>query len=284
MTGHRRGVLLVAGAALLWSSGGLAIKFLPLSPLSIVFHRAWIAAIMLFLVLRPARIRLNATFAMACVAYAGMIVTFVVATKWTAAANAIFLQDSGILWVLIFSPLITHEPILKRDVAAVAACLGGMTLFFAGKVSFRGEAGNTMGLLSGLFYAATILLLRRQRGAASEWTAIAGNALAAAAVLPFLSHPFHLSRSSWAVVAFLGIVQIAFAYALFVRGLNLVPAAEASIVALLEPIFNPIWVFLGLGERPTAYAIAGAMIVLAAIGFRTLAAGAPASAGIPNPD
>ena len=148
----------------------------------------------------------------------------------------------------------------------------------------QGEAGNAMGLLSGVFYAATILLLRRQRGAASEWTAIAGNALAAVAVVPFVSQPFRLSASSWAVVVCLGVVQIAFAYALFVRGLNLIPAAEASIVALLEPIFNPVWVFLGVGERPTTFAIAGALIVLAAIGFRTLAAGAPASAGIPNPD
>jgi DME family drug/metabolite transporter len=284
VTSHRRGVALVAGAAALWSIGGLAIKFLQVPPLAIVFHRAWIASVTLIVLLRPPRIRLSATFLGACLAYAGMVISFVVATKWTTAANAIFLQDSGIVWVLLFSPLVAREPIVRRDALAVAACLAGMALFFVGRLSLQAQAGNAVALASGLCYAATILLLRRQRGAASEWTAIGGNVLAAALVLPFLERPFSLSAASWGILALLGVVQIGFAYALFVRGLNRISAAEASIVALLEPILNPVWVFLGIGERPTGFAIVGALVVVATIAWRTLSTGRPVSGGIPNPD
>ena len=281
---HREGVLLVAGAALLWSTGGLAIKWIDLPPLNIVFHRAWIASLTLFLLLRPARIRPSREFFVACGTYAGMIITFVVATKWTTAANAIFLQDSGIVWVLVFSPLVAGEAIDRRDVAAVAACLAGMVLFFVGRISAQGQAGNLMSLLSGAFYAATILFLRRLKGPVSEWTAIVGNLAAALISLPLASHPLAVPARATVPLAFLGIVQIGGAYTFFVRGLGRIRAAEASIVSLLEPIFNPIWVFLGIGERPTVFAIGGAAIVLAAIVWRTLATGAPPAANVPTPD
>jgi drug/metabolite transporter (DMT)-like permease len=280
----RRGALLVAAAAILWSTGGFAIKFAPVSAFAVVFHRAWIAAIKLLLLLRPRRFRPTPAFAVACVSYAAMIVTFVVATKWTTAANAIFLQDSGIVWVLLFSPLIAREPILRRDAAAVALALAGMTLFFVGKISAHGQAGNLIALASGVFYAVTILMLRRQRGPASEWTAIFGNTLAALFVFPFLSHAFVMPPSAWAALVFLGVVQIGCAYALFVRGLMRVSATEASIVALIEPILNPVWVFLLLGERPAPLALVGAAIVIAAILWRTLASGSAPTGAIPSPD
>jgi drug/metabolite transporter, DME family len=280
----RRGALLVAAAALLWSTGGLAIKWIQLPPLNIVFHRAWIAALTLVVLLRPSKIRATPAFFLACGTYSGMIITFVIATKWTTAANAIFLQDSGIVWVLLFSPLVAGEAIERRDVATVAACLGGMALFFVGRISTHGQAGNLLSLLSGAFYAATVLLLRRLKGPASEWTAIFGNLAAAAISLPFATRPFSVPGTAMAPLIFLGVVQIGVAYSFFVRGLGRIRAAEASIVSLLEPIFNPIWVFLGIGERPTVFAIFGAAVVLSAIAFRTLAAGAPISGGIPSPD
>ena len=280
----RRGALLVASAALLWSTGGLAIKWIPLLPLNIVFHRAWIAALTLVVLLRPAKIRPTPAFLFACGTYAGMIITFVVATKWTTAANAIFLQDSGIVWVLLFSPLVAGEAIDRRDVAAVAACLGGMALFFLGKISTHGQAGNLLSLLSGAFYAATVLLLRRLKGPASEWTAIFGNLAAAAISLPFVTRPFSVPAMAVAPLIFLGVVQIGVAYSFFVRGLGRIRAAEASIISLLEPVFNPIWVFFGIGERPTIFAVCGAAIVLSAIAWRTFATGTAPAAAVPSPD
>ncbi len=276
--------MLVAAAALLWSTGGLAIKWIPLPPLNIVFHRAWIASLTLIVLLRPKKIRPTPAFLFACATYAGMIITFVVATKWTTAANAIFLQDSGIVWVLIFSPLVAGEAIDRRDVAAVAACLGGMALFFVGRISTHGQAGNLLSLLSGAFYATTVLFLRRLKGPASEWTAIFGNLTAAAISLPFAARPFSVPAAAVAPLIFLGGVQIGVAYTFFVRGLGLIRAAEASIISFLEPIFNPIWVFLGIGERPTIFALFGAAVVLSAIAWRTFATGTAPAAAVPSPD
>lgn len=284
MTRERRGAIQVAAAAILWSSGGLAIKEVDLPPLAIVFHRAWIATIVLLVLLRPKRIRPTPTLAASVFVYAGMVITFVVATKWTTAANAIFLQDSGIVWVLLFSPLIARDAIRGRDVAAAAACLAGMTLFFVGRLSPHGMAGNGIALLSGAFYAVTVLLLRRQRGDASKWTAIFGNALGALCAAFFVPRPFSIPIGDFAILAFLGIVQIGCAYALFVKGLEAITAAEASIISLLEPVLNPIWVFLGIGEKPTPFAIVGAAIVLAAIAWRTLVTGSSPTGGVPTPD
>ena len=284
MTRQRRGALQVAAAAVLWSTGGLLIKEVDLPPLAIVFHRAWIASIVIFLLLRPKRTRITPTLVASIPVYAGMVVTFVVATKWTTAANAIFLQDSGIVWVLLLSPVIARDAIRGRDVAAVSACLAGMTLFFVGKLSAHGMEGNVVALVSGAFYAVTVLLLRRQRGDASQWTAILGNALGGVVALAFVPHPFAVSIRDFAILAFLGVVQIGCAYALFIKGLEEITAAEASIISLLEPILNPVWVFLGIGERPTAWAIAGAAIVVGAIAWRTLVTGSSPTAGVPTPD
>jgi DME family drug/metabolite transporter len=281
---ERKGALQIAAAAVLWSTGGLAIKELDLPPLTIVFHRAWIATIVLFLLLRPRRTRITPTLGASVFVYSGMVISFVIATKWTTAANAIFLQNSGIVWVLLFSPLIARDAIRGRDVAAASACLAGMTLFFVGRLSTQGMAGNGVALVSGGFYAATVLLLRRQRGSASEWTAIGGNALGAVAAFAATSRPFAVTIHEFAILAFLGVVQIGCAYALFVKGLEAVTAAEASIVSLLEPVLNPIWVFLGMGERPTTWAIAGGAIVVAAIVWRTVTTGSSPSEGIPSPD
>ena len=284
MTRERRGVLQVAAAAILWSTGGLAIKEIDLPPLAIVFHRAWIASIVIALLLRPRKTKITPTLAASIPVYAGMVVTFVVATKWTTAANAIFLQDSGIVWVLLLSPLIARDAIRGRDVAAASACLAGMTLFFVGKLSAHGMAGNVVALVSGGFYAVTVLLLRRQRGDASQWVAILGNAFGSLIALAFVPHPFAVTLRDFAILAFLGVVQIGCAYALFIKGLEAITAAEASIISLLEPILNPIWVFLGVGERPTPFAIAGAAIVVAAIAWRTLATGSSPTDGVPSPD
>jgi DME family drug/metabolite transporter len=281
---ERKGALQIAAAAVLWSTGGLAIKELDLPPLTIVFHRAWIATIVLFLLLRPRRTRITPTLGASVFVYSGMVISFVIATKWTTAANAIFLQNSGIVWVLLFSPLIARDAIRGRDVAAASACLAGMALFFVGRLSTQGMAGNGVALVSGGFYAATVLLLRRQRGSASEWTAIGGNALGAVAAFAATSRPFAVTIHEFAILAFLGVVQIGCAYALFVKGLEAVTAAEASIVSLLEPVLNPIWVFLGMGERPTTWAIAGGAIVVAAIVWRTVTTGSSPSEGIPSPD
>ncbi len=281
MTSERRGIVLVAAAALLWSTGGIGIKFLAEPPLKIAFYRSATAAVALLLFFRPRIWRWSAAFLIGIVSYAACLTTFVLATKWTSAANAIFLQYCGVVWVLLFSPLVLREPFRRRDAAAIAVAFVGMLLFFVGRFESRGFAGELSALASSVFFATLVLALRRERGRGAEAVVTYGNVLAALALLPWVRADLGVTEVSAAVLGFLGIVQIAGAYALFVHGLRYVTATQASLVGMLEPIANPIWVFLFLGERPGGLSLLGGAIVLGAIGWRTLSAGPPAAEAVP---
>ena len=286
MDERRRGLLYIAAAALLWSTGGLLIKAVPDPALKVTFYRSVFAAVTLFVffgrgVFGVRRWSSTAAFATAIISYAACLTTFVFATRWTTAANAIFLQYAGVVWVLLFSPLVLREPMQRRDAIAIVAALAGMALFFVGRFDARGMAGNAMALLSSVFFAAMILALRRERGAAGAAVAW-GNIVIAIVFLPFVASDLSLAPKSLAALSFLGVFQIGLAYVAFVRGLQFVTATQASLTGMLEPIANPIWVLLFLGERPSAFAVAGAVVVLAAIGWHT-AKGEPASE-MPPPD
>lgn len=267
---HRRGVLLITLAALLWSLGGLGIKAVEAGPLVVAFYRCLFAAITLFLLGRGRGASLSPQFVVSVVAYAACLTTFVVATKWTTAANAIFLQYSGVIWVLLFSPIVTKDALHRRDSFAILAALAGMALFFVGGLEAAGMAGNLVALLSGVFFAALILTLRLQRGVASQAAVTWGSVAVTIALLPFVRNDLAIDRTSLLILVILGVVQIAIAYVALTEGLKYVTATEASLIGMIEPVANPLWVFLFLGERPGPYAIAGAVIVLLAIGVNTI--------------
>ena len=285
MSSRRKGLLFIVAAALLWSSGGIGIKAVADSALKVTFYRSLFAALGLFIAFRKdvftRRWTSTAAFITALACYGGCLTAFVFATKWTTAANAIFLQYAGVIWVLLLSPLVLREPIRARDAIAIGVALAGMALFFIGKFEARGMAGNAMAIVSSFFFAGLILALRREHEA-SQSAITWGNLLLAIAVAPFIASDFSLTMKSFAILLFLGLVQIAAAYALFVRGLKYVTATEASLTGMVEPVANPIWVFLILGERPSVFAVIGGAIVLAAIAWHTLAAEAVTE--MPAPD
>lgn len=280
MSPRTKGLLFIAAAALCWSTGGIGIKAVSDSALKVTFYRSLFAGMALLLffgrgVWGRRRWQSSGVFGLAIVSYGICLTSFVIATKWTTAANAIFLQYAGVVWVLLLSPLVVREPMRGRDAIAISVAFGGMALFFVGRFEARGMSGNLMALLSSVFFAFLILCLRRENDAAQS-SIIWGNLVIAAAMLPFVAHDLRLTPKSFFVLLFLGVVQIALAYALFVRGLAYVTATQASLTGMLEPVTNPLWVFLFLGERPSPYAIAGAIVVLAAIGWHTMS-GAPAA-------
>lgn len=272
ISARRRGILAILGAALLWSSGGIGIKFVNDPPLVVAFYRSLFAAVALFLLFRPRIGRITPAFAVAIGSYAICLTTFVVATKWTTAANAIFLQCSGVIWVLLLSPIVLKEPMRIKDALAVGVALCGMVLFFVGELDTRNQLGNAMAVVSSLFFATLIMSLRRERGSSARAAVTYGNILLALVLLPFVTGGLRLSAVSLLVLIGLGVFQIAVAYALFVKGLESVTATEAALIGMLEPIANPTWVFLFLGERPRGTALLGGAIVLAAVAWRTLTA------------
>jgi drug/metabolite transporter, DME family len=279
----RRGALLIAGAALLWSTGGVGIKVIAAPPLKIACWRSAFASLALLLFFRP-RFRATPGFLAALVCYASCLTTFVVATKWTTAANAIFLQYSGVVWVMLLAPVTLGEPFRARDALAVVAAFAGMGLFFVGKLEARGHAGDVVGLLSGVFFAGLVLFLRRERGSVSEGAVTWGSVLTALVLAPFVAGDPGLTPRAAIVLVLLGTVQIALAYVLFLRGIEHVPATQASLISMLEPVANPIWVFLILGESPGVFAILGGAVVLGAVAWHTLGAPPPLPVAVAPPD
>ena len=263
-------LLLVLGAAILWSTGGLFIKATHLSPFEVSFGRSFLAAITIVIFTRSEGFGLNRISAITSVLYAALLILFVVATKMTTAANAIFLQYTAPVYVLILEPIFYKEKFRGRDFVTVAACLAGMSLFFVGKLRPQDVSGNLFALASGVCFALFFLLLRhsKARQVNRAASAIYGNLIVVVLCAPaFLGAARRgISPEDYARLAYLGIVQIGFAYLLFTlamaRGLR---SLDAGIIGYVEPVLNPIWVFLFLGERPSGWAIIGGVIIIASV-------------------
>ncbi len=277
----RRGVALVATAALLWSSSGLFIKILPLGALQIACLRSAVAALVLVGAVawrgRLSALRLDALGWACAAAYAGVLVFFVAATKLTTAANAIFLQYAAPIYLVFLEPRVFNRRIHPRDLVAVGLTLAGMSLFFVGRLQAGGLAGNLLGVASGvclaLFTLALKLMGTRNPDRDPVGAIALGNLLVALLCAPLALPGLRPTLGQGAILLYLGAFQIGLAYLLFNAGMRRLSATVAVVTGTLEAIFNPIWVFLGIGERPSGWAIAGGLIVLGVIGWYALAGG-----------
>jgi len=259
----------ILAAAVLWSTAGAAIKLCGLSGWQIAGGRSLVAGLFVFGLFPEARRLPGWRVLLVSVSYAATVVFFVLATKLTTAANAIFIQDMAPLWVLLLSPWLISEKPTRGELLAVPIYGLGLGLFFLDELSAGQKLGNLVALVSGVAFAFSIVGLRRVRGAGNS--AIAwGNLLAAAVALPLWPQGPAAGALDLALLLYLGVFQLGLAYVLFSKGLHGTPAVEASLLALLEPVLNPIWTFLLAGERPGPWAIAGGAIVLAATAWRTL--------------
>ncbi len=269
----RRGVALVSGAALLWSSSGLFVKILPQNAAQIVFVRSLAAALTILLVLRLSRRRVHfrrdpATLA-AALAYAGLLAFFVAGTKLTTAANVIFLQFTAPIYLVFLEPWVFRRRLAPRDVCAVGLCLAGISCFFVGRLEAGRLEGNLLGLGSGLCLALFTLLMKwkREKDPATDpiGAVVLGNFLVALLFAPFALPGLRATPLQAAGLLYLGVFQIGIAYILFNAGIGRLTATAALVVATLEAVLNPVWVFLGIGERPSAWALLGGAVVLGVI-------------------
>ena len=263
-----RARLLLLSAAALWSTAGAAMKLCGLSGLQIAGGRSLVAGLFLLAALPEARRRPTARMALAVVGYAATVILFAVANKLTTAANAIFIQDSAPLWVLALSPALLSERAGRGELLAIPVYAVGLALFFLDELSPGQLAGNLVALASGLAFALCIIGLRLAREDAPA-ALVLGNLLAAAAVLPLWPAGPTPRPLDLALLAYLGVFQLGLAYLCFARGIARIPALEASLLVLLEPVLNPIWTYLVVGERPGPWALLGGAVVLAATVWRT---------------
>lgn len=274
--GGRAGILFVLAAALLWSTGGLFIKATPeLSAYELSFGRSLLAALTVGYFTRREGFRVNSVTVVAAVLYALLLLLFVMATKMTTAANAIFLQYTAPVYVLVFEPLVFKEKYRRADFLVVAACVAGIALFFVGRLRPEEMRGNLLALVSGVCFAAFMLLIRLPRaGRVNRASSIIyGNLLLAAVCAPAFFRGAHkLTASDLGSIVFLGVVQIGVAYTLFTRGIERgVRSLDAGLVGYVEPLSNPLWVYLFLGERPSGWAITGGAVIIMAVLAHTLA-------------
>ena len=271
---------MVLVAAVLVSTGGAAIKATSLTGWQVASFRSGIAALALLVFLPRSRRWPTRLMWQVGIVYAATLILFVTATKLTTSANAIFLQDTSPLYVLLLSPLVLGEGVRRADVVFMLALGAGLVAFFLGHDEPIGTAsnpfaGDLVAAASGVTWAATIIGLRwlgtrNREGDATQPALVAGNLLACLAALPFSLPVANTTATDWAIILYLGVVQIGFAYVCFSIGMAGVPAIEASLLLLLEPVLNPVWSWLAHGEVPNRWSLTGGAIILGATAARTV--------------
>ena len=261
-------------AALLFSTGGAAIKLTNLAGWQISSFRSLIAAMALLVLIPETRRHWTLSTLLAGCTYSGALVFFVLATKLTSAANAIFLQAAAPLYVVLLSPILLQEKMRRSDLPFLVALAAGLILVFYGQPEQSAIApnpglGNIFGSVSGVFWGLTLILLRKLSRdgdpSAGIRTAAAGNVITLLICLPMaLQFPFHPSAQDVLALGYLGLFQVALANVILIRGISHIPAVESSAILLAEPALNPLWAWLAAGERQPALALAGGAIILSA--------------------
>ena len=269
--------LLVISAAVLFSTGGAAIKIAAFSGMQVSAIRAGVAALALLVFVRGRVAWSWPAWGIGAV-YAATLTLFVNATKLTTAANAIFLQSTAPFYIVILGPLLLRERLRPRDAAYLAAVGTGLALCFVARPAATATApdpgtGNLLGMLCGITWAFTLVGIRwaeRTRAGVGLSAVIAGNVLACLVGLPFVWPMPEATLAEWATLGYLGVFQIGFAYVCLTRAMAGLSALEASLLLLIEPVLNPVWTWLIRGERPGAWVLAGGAVIVAATAIRTL--------------
>ena len=286
----QRARLQLVAAAVLFSTGGAVIKATAMTSWQVASLRSGIAALALALLLPEARHGIRRRTVIVSVAYAATLVLFVTANKLTTSANTIFLQATGPLYILLLAPWLLRERVRGADVAFMAVVAVGLALFFVGtdvpvRTAPAPFQGNVLAALSGFTWALTLMGLRwmgaDESGGSPAGAVVLGNALACLATLP-MALPFTaIAAADWGAILYLGLFQIALAYAFVTKAVGRLPALEISIILLIEPALNPVWAWLVHGERPGPWALAGGALILGATGLRSVlsASARPADAG-----
>jgi drug/metabolite transporter (DMT)-like permease len=276
---HKKGFLAVLVAAMLWSTGGLFIKLVTLDAMQISFFRCIWAAAVFAVIFRKQVFYANPFALINAVFYAAVLISFVLANKLTTAANAIFLQYTAPIYVLIFEPVLNKTNYEKINIVTIIICFLGMLLFFIGEISPGHMLGNITALLSGIAFAAFMLGMRKNKKEYQFSSIFYGNILVFLFCTPYMFGMKNFSLNNFMMVSYLGIFQIGIAYIIFSYGLKRILAIEASLLSMIEPVLNPVWVFLGYGETPSFMAIIGGLIIISAIMIRTFILESPVMKG-----
>lgn len=267
MTQKRKAIFCMVLTAILWSAGGVLIKWIDWHPMSIAGGRSIIAAMVIWLAFRKEKLSFSRPQLAGAMAYCGCVILFVNATKLTTAANAILLQYTAPIYVALLSGWLLGETVSRRDWYTILVVCCGMLFFFLDKVTAGGMLGNLYAIASGVAFALFTLFMRMQKDGSPYGSVLLGN------LLTFVLSLFFWSGNTMNVtnvigISLLGVFQLGASYVLYSYAIRYVEALEATLITSIEPILNPIWVFLFFSEQPGLFSMIGGLIVLAAITLR----------------
>jgi drug/metabolite transporter (DMT)-like permease len=271
-------VCLLLAAAILWSLGGVLIKSIDWTPVAIAGSRSLIAVVVIGLAMPAVFSKISWSTLPGALAYAGTVLLFVIATKLTSAANAIFLQYTAPIYIAIISPWILHERTKPLDWLLILVALCGIALFFVDQLSFEGISGVFAALGSGVSFAWLTVLMRRQRNESPEAIVLLGNVITLLLALPWML-PFAGLQRNGVWILMLGVVQLAIPYLLYSRAIKHIRALDAAIISIIEPILNPVWVILIKGEHASRWSLIGGTVVLTTSLLRSFLASRDKQAG-----
>lgn len=265
-----KAILFVILAAILLSTGGVLLKFVDMNPLAIASARGFFSTTIVWLYLKKPDFTLTKPKLIGAISYAGMITGFIVANKLTTAANAIVLQFTAPIWVAILSFLVLKERLKLYDLISILLVSAGMFLFFMDDVSGGNQLGNIVAILSGVALAGSTIAMKLQEEDSTVEITLMGHILTTIVCFPFLVQEANLTLQNIIVIAILGIFQLGIAYILFAIAIKYISALESILIMFLEPILNPIWVFIVVGERPSVLALIGGLIVISTVAIRSI--------------
>jgi drug/metabolite transporter (DMT)-like permease len=266
---RKKAILQLLAAAVLWSTGGILIKLVDWNPVAIAGSRSLIAGFLILFYLKKPKITLSKPQLAGAAAYACTVIMFVIANKMTTSANAILLQYTAPAFVAGLSVWLLKEKVRWFDIVSIIIVLGGMVLFFTDSAGKGNTAGNIVAILSGFFLACVTIALRFQKDGSPVETMLLGNFATFLVSIPFLFGGLPDIRSLVGIVL-LGTVQLGVSYILYALAIRHLKALEAILITVIEPLLNPLWVFIFDGEVPTLVSLAGGLVVLSAVVWRNI--------------
>jgi drug/metabolite transporter (DMT)-like permease len=267
---RRKSIMLMVITAMLWSLGGVLIKNITWNPIAIAASRSFVAALIILIFIDKPLNRLNRDKLLGGIFYALTVILFVIANKYTTAANAILLQYTAPVYIILFGYFVLGEKSYIYDYITVLLVVLGMVLFFFDTLNGGGMIGNVAAIFSGVAFAFTAIFMRKQKNYNPLESVFWGN-LFTAVICSFgffLSPP--IGNRSLFFIVILGVFQLGIPYILYAKAIKNVSALEATLIPVIEPLLNPIWVILVNNEVPSIWSIIGGAIVLAAVTGRTL--------------
>lgn len=262
-----KGITLAAIASIMWSTGGIFIKLVDWNPVSIAGLRSLVAALVMLVYIRKPKFTKSKPQILGIIAVCTTVLFFVIANKLTTSANAILLQYTAPIFVAILGVWILKEKIRWYDIVAIIVVFLGMILFFIGDVNIGNTLGNILAIFTGFSLACMTIFFKLQKDGSAMDTTFFGNMLTFIIAVPFIFSSLPDAKSLITIII-MGVFQLGIPYILFVNSTKYLTALDAILITVMEPLLNPLWVYVFTGEKPGTFAILGGIIVIATVLLR----------------